>query len=238
VDGSCPQLCNSLPVKDAVYVQQPSRLWKCCGADGDGTPHCDQPTDENFDASRPEKLDTYYQAGVGVVASTSTKTRGEQSATSAASPPSGQVTVTASGLDPSATAPAATSAESSISTGEAGAIAGGAAAAILALSLIFVFLFRRRRPRTVREISGPIHLSSGYDFGAAARSETPVRGTTSYDGTERSESPFVHAITAPWPLGSADRKETSTVSHSAMELHTEQAWEMPADAIRIKTPQI
>lgn len=233
LDGSCPQLCNALSVKDVVFVQQPSQLWKCCGAAADGTAQCDQPTDENFDAPRPQRIDTYYQAGVGPVTATDTSST---TSTSAA-------TTTASLILPPPPPPPKST---GISAGVAGGIAAGAAVVILIISLIFVYFLRRRSPRRIKDISGPLPAENGgYDFKDMrnAGPETPRRGLTSYDsGDNRS---LVHAVTLPWPLQVQEDKKEEAVVGVVEEMPREElpspghheAWEMPAEDVRPKTPQ-
>lgn len=210
-------------------------MWKCCGAEIDGvTPKCDAPTDENFDASRPEKLDAYWQAGVGIVAPTTTMMNSVPSETAPPPPP---VTVVSSGTTAAVTAG---SSQSSISPAMAGGIPAGVAVGVLLISLLLVFVYKRRRPRAIEEmqISAPLFHGGFDDSRALRRAESPNRGRVGYDqnGSERVDSPFVHALTAPWPLGNIDRKEAAEVETAPRGLHGERVWEMPADGVKARTP--
>jgi hypothetical protein len=122
----------------------------------------------------------------------------------------------------------------------AGGIPAGVAVGVLLISLLLVFVYKRRRPRAIEEmqISAPLFHGGFDDSRALRRAESPNRGRVGYDqnGSERVDSPFVHALTAPWPLGNIDRKEAAEVETAPRGLHGERVWEMPADGVKARTP--
>lgn len=228
-DGTCPQLCNNLPVKDTVFVSQPPKLWKCCGAGPESEqPSCDEPTDENFDAKRPARLETYYQADVGAAITTATDSRTRTHVHDHDHPETGVPT-----SPPAPTEVVLDTSTSSISPAMAGGIAAATAVGTLLVSLLIIQLHKKRQKQFVRKMPGAATL---FDSNAFVRPAMARRGGSmaSCDSTVRSESPFGHALSEPWPLKDAEVRDVAVVEQRPKEVCGQTVCELPAHDSRSK----
>jgi hypothetical protein len=208
---TCPQRCNNQPVKDAVFVSQPARLWKCCGAHPvTGEPWCDKPTEENFDAKRPGRLETVWQAGVGPPSPTSATTgtgghdhgHGQDTSTPSATPSDMVAATNMSGISPAM----------------AGGIAAATAVGTLLFSLLVIHLVQRRQRKEVKETTA---AEMRWESGARAR--VAIMGNDGQETTIRTHSPFDHTRSGHWPL-----KDDLGVNGVSRSTSKDERFELPA----------
>ena len=130
---------------DIIYSSTTS-LWRCGGTKADGTPGCDEPTEETFQARTPDSLSKFSVTTLSSLTSQSTKT------SASLSPAPIPIASASLGSSSSTTAvPAAggsRESSSKLSPGVIGGISVGAIVGFACVLLLLLLLFRARKRAT------------------------------------------------------------------------------------------
>ncbi|MCJ1326331.1 hypothetical protein MMC10_002995 [Thelotrema lepadinum] len=131
-DASCDRECADLADQEIVYDDTNS-LWRCCGSTN-GTPTCESPTNETFQAASPGALEAYsIPASTSVSGTTVSTSTGAAAATSS--------TASASSQDAPASMSLSTGALAGIIVGSI--VGGGLLVTLFSLALRRVWKRRR-----------------------------------------------------------------------------------------------
>ena len=137
--------------KPDIMYNSITSLWRCCGTKVDGTPDCDEPTEETFQAPTLDSLSKFSITTLSSLTSQSTKTSASLSPTS--------IPVASASLGNSSTTaiPAAggnRESSSRLSPGAIGGISVEAIVGVICISLLSLLLSRaRKRQRQAESVA-------------------------------------------------------------------------------------